>query len=568
MQMSNSKRRFGFKHDRITITQRVLHFGVCLIALLALMPALHAQTTATLSGTVTDNTGAVIPGAQVTLQNEASKDNRVVTTNDSGIFSFPALLPSTYTLKVTAKGFEAKNLTGIELHGGDQRSIPSFPLEAGAETQTVTVEASGDILPIDNGQRQAVLSSKDIDNLALEGRDTTELLKILPGATTVSGGLTNAAPSFNDLNVSANESAIGSGINLNGAPNRGGTALLSDGVSVLDPGDNASSIGIISPEMTQEVSVQASNFGAYQQNGPVVVSAISKSGGDKYHGEGYFDARNDALNANDWYDNHNGFGKGGAHYYYPGGNAGGPVPFTHKKMFIWGGYEKFIQNQGNANSLKSSVPTPEMLAGDFTNDNADNQALCPASATNPTGFSANIHGTYCNDPTGSVMPDGTVLTDGHVPTQYLDPGAAALASFWPKANANPVNTGGYNYYLPIDNTNNGWIYRFRMDYNFNDSNKFFVAISRHTAVSSPRATALISTGLRATRFRTPAAVSSARSTPSRSPAISFTSSIPLPPTSSSQPGALAASHLVRRIRKQPTRVPWDTPTVPSSISPV
>ena len=471
MQQSNNKRNWSGSH-KTSIFQNLLRFVGCLVAVLVLIPALHAQTTAILSGTVTDNTGAIIPGAEVTLQNEASKDTRVVITNDAGIFSFQALLPATYTLKVTAKGFEGKDLTGIELHGGDQRSVPAFALSAGAETQTVTVEATGEMLPVDNGQRQAVLSAKDIDNLALQGRDTTELLKILPGATTISGGLTQANPSFSDINISANESAIGTGINLNGAPNRGGTALLSDGVSVLDPGDNASSIGIISPEMTQEVSVQSSNFGAYQQNGPVVVSAISKSGGSTYHGEGYFDARNDVLNANDWQDNHQTpqVEKGGAHYYYPGGNAGGPIPFTHKKLFIWGGYEKFIQNQGATNKLTSYIPTPEMLAGDFTSDNADNQALCP------NGFSPNTKGTYCNDPTGSVLPDGTLLTSGHIPAQYLDPGAAALASFWPKANTDPATSvGNVNYFQPITNTNNGWIYRFRMDYNLDENNKFFVA---------------------------------------------------------------------------------------------
>jgi hypothetical protein len=444
--------------------------GVGLLAVLLFLPALYAQTTAQLSGTVTDTTGAVIPGAQVTLVNEATHDTRVVTTNDAGLFTFPALLPATYTLKVSAKNFESKNLTGIELHGGDQRSIPSFPLPTGADNQTITVDASADIIPVDSGQREAVLTAKDIDNLALQGRDTTELLKILPGATTVSGGLTQANPSFSDINISANESSIGNGINLNGVPNRGGTALLSDGVSVLDPGDNASSIGIISPEMTQEVSVQSSNFGAYQQNGPVVVSAISKSGTAYYHGEGYFDARNDALNANDWQDNHQGVAKAGAHYYYPGGNVGGPVPFTHKKLFFFGGYERFIQNQGNANKLESYIPTPEMLAGDFTADNADNQALCP------NGFSSTSTNTYCNDLTGTTLPDGTTVTNGHIPSQFLDPGAKALASFWPAANANPLTTpGGYNYYEPIANTNNGWVWRARMDYNLSDNDKFFVA---------------------------------------------------------------------------------------------
>jgi len=111
-----------------------------------------------------------------------------------------------------------------------------------------------------------------------------------------------------------------------------------------------------------------------------------------------------------------------------------------------------------------------MLAGDFTSDNADNVALCPG------GFSSVSKGSWCNDLTGTTLPDGTTVTDGHIPSQYLDPGAAALRSFWPKANANPATTpGGYNYYQPIINTNNGWIYRLRLDYNLGSKDKFFVS---------------------------------------------------------------------------------------------
>jgi hypothetical protein len=446
--------------------------GLLAMLMLFLVPAaIHAQTTAQLSGTVTDPSGAVIPGAKVTLVNEATQDARTVTSNSAGLYSFPALLPSTYTLKVSAKGFEAKNLTGIELHAGDQRTVSAFALTLGSDTETVTVSASSEMIPIDNGSREAVLTSKDIENLALTGRDTTELLKVLPGATTVAGGLTQNSSSFSDLNISANESAIGGGLNINGVPNRGGTALLSDGVSVLDPGDMAGSLGIISPEMTQEVSVQTSNFGAYQQNGPVVVSAISKSGTTQLHGEGYFDARNDVLNANSWLNNNQHIPLGGAHYYYPGGNVGGPVPFTHKKLFLWGGYERFLQNTGSGNSLSSYIPSPEMLAGDFTLDNADNQKLCPQ------GFTAAAT-TWCNDLTGTVLPDGTTPTNGKIAAQYLDPGAKALASFWPKANYDPQASGNgsnYNYIQPIQNTNDGWIYRARMDYNLSDNDKFYVS---------------------------------------------------------------------------------------------
>lgn len=440
------------------------------ILLLFCLPALHAQTTASMSGVVQDPSGGVIPGAQITLTNQSTHDTRVAQTNSAGLYSFTALLPSSYTLKVQAKGFQPKELTGFVLHAGDSLAVPAFSLPVGSETQTVEVQSAPQIIPEDNGERAALLDAKQIENLALQGRDTTELLKVLPGATTTSGGLTQNNPTFSDLNVSANESSIGNGINLNGVPNRGGTALLSDGVNVIDPGDMASSISIISPEMTQEVSVQTSNFGADAQYGPVVVSAISKSGTANYHGTAYFDARNDALNANDWKDNHQGIAKGDAHYYYPGGNGGGPIPGTRGKVFIWGGYERFLQNTGNANVLQSFIPTPEMMAGDFTLDNPDNAAVCP------TGFSSKVQGQWCNDLTGTVLPNGATVTNGHIPAQFLNAGATAMSSFWPKANANSQTTpGGYNYYQPITNVNDGWVYRLRLDYNLSDRDKFYVS---------------------------------------------------------------------------------------------
>jgi hypothetical protein len=110
------------------------------------------------------------------------------------------------------------------------------------------------MIPVENGQRSDVLSAEQIENLALQGRDTTELLKVLPGATTMSGGLTQTSPAFSDLNVTVQQSSVGNGIDINGAVNRGGTALLADGADIIDPGNMASSVAIINPEMTQEVT--------------------------------------------------------------------------------------------------------------------------------------------------------------------------------------------------------------------------------------------------------------------------------------------------------------------------
>ena len=304
------------------------------------VPLAHAQTTAQLTGIVQDTSGAMIVDAQVTLTDESTGSLRIVQTNRQGLFAFPSLVPGTYSVKVSAKSFEPREVTGIELHAGDVRAVPAFTLKVGSETTTVVVEASSELIPTEDGARTNVLTSKDIDNLVLVGRDATELLKVLPGATTVSSGLTQNSPMYTDLNVSVQQSAVGNGIDINGAVNRGGTALLADGANVIDPGNMASSVSIVNPEMTAEVSVQASNFGADTPFGPVVVSTISKSGGNRYHGEAYFDARNSSLNANDWQDNHQGIPQGSQHYYYPGGNFGGPVPKTNKKLFFWGGYER------------------------------------------------------------------------------------------------------------------------------------------------------------------------------------------------------------------------------------
>ncbi|RSL17654.1 carboxypeptidase family protein [Edaphobacter aggregans] len=446
----------------------------------------HAQTTAQLTGIVQDASGAVIPGAQITLTDESTRTLRIVETNRQGLYAFPALVPGSYMVKVSAKGFQPKEITGITLHAGDERTVPAFALTVGSPDTTVVVEASGDLIPTDNGARTNVLDSKQIENLALAGRDTTELLKVLPGATTVSSGLTQNAPMYNDLNVSVQQSAIGNGININGAVNRGGTALLADGANIIDPGNMASSVSIVNPEMTSEVSVQASNFGADTPFGPVVVSTISKSGGERYHGEAYFNARNSALNANDWRSNHQGVAQGPQHYYYPGGNFGGPVPGTNKKLFFWGGYEKWLQNQGNSNVLTSYIPTPEMMAGDFSTDNADNLALCP-NGFFATPKSSYPQGQWCGDLSGTVYADGSTANPtpapygsqgGNVgqkiPAQFIDSGAAALAKIWPKANANPATSvGNVNYYQPIPNLNNGWMYRVRVDYQLGENTKIY-----------------------------------------------------------------------------------------------
>jgi hypothetical protein len=221
--------------------------------------------------------------------------------------------------------------------------------------------------------------------------------------------------------------------------------------------------------MTQEVSVQTSNFGADAEYGPVLINNLSKAGGAQYHGEGYFYARNNVLAANDWQSDYYGTKKGPASYYYPGGNGGGPIPFTAKKVMVWGGYERILQNLGNSNRLTSYIPTPDMQGGNFS-DTAANAAFCIQA------YGSTVHGNSCNDLTGTVLPDGTTVTNSMIPSQWLDPGAKALASIWPAANQVPTQGNNYqNYNQVIPGTHDGWIYRLRTDFHFNDANNAYIS---------------------------------------------------------------------------------------------
>jgi hypothetical protein len=453
--------------------RRWRRIGLSLAGLLAFTGAnLHGQLTATLAGTVSDQAGAVVPGASVIAVNQATNDKTATVTLGDGNFTFPVLLPGSYTIEVDAKDFQVTRQTDVTVNAGDHLRLP-ITLTVGTASQTVTVQATAQILETDNGQRGAVLDTKDIENLALESRNVTELLKVLPGVTSTPNGTSNGL-GFSFSNIGVEGSPIGDGLNTNGTPYRGGTANLSDGVDINDPGCNCWSIATMNPDMVQEVSVQTSNFGADVSHGPVVVNNISKSGTSTYHGSAYFYGRNDAFNANDWVSNHNDTPRGHSYYYYPGGNIGGPVPFTHKSLLFWFGYESIRQNTGNAVQLTSYIPTADMLAGNFTATSA-NVAACPG------GMGPNITGTYCNDLTGTKLPDGTVVGQGSrpagmIPSQFLDPGAAVLAKIWPAANVNAATTpGNYNYFTVLPGLHNGWLWRGRVDYNLGDKTKIFVS---------------------------------------------------------------------------------------------
>ena len=460
--------------------------GVSIFCLLLVAPAAFAQiTTGSLSGTVRDTTGAVIPNANITLQNQTTNDMRTTASNATGYFTFAAVQPGTYTVSISAPGFELWKQTGIVMNSGDIREVSGVAMQVGAATVSVSVSAApAQIVPIDSGERSEVITSQDLQKLSLESRNVSELLKILPGVTSVPNG-TQGGSSVDFSAEAPTGSTDGVGYSPSGAPYRGGTSFLLDGANIIDPGCNCWSIAVPNPDMTSEVKVEES-FGADAPNGPEVINSTSKSGGSQFHGEAYFYARNDVLNSNTWLnkDSANPTPRQPGEYYYPGGNIGGPVliPGTNfnkgKKLLFWTGYEYYKQTLPAGSPLESYIPSAGMVSGNFTSGGSGNSALCP------NGFSKS--GTnWCTDPTGDFMPNGTPITNAAaIP---IDPGAAALMKMFPKANADPATTpGGYNYVEDVSNLQNGYVWRARVDYNISNNMKLFFTFQQgHTTFITP-----------------------------------------------------------------------------------
>ena len=173
-------------------------FKLLLITILALAvaaPSAKAQSMfATLTGTVLDSGGAVIPGAPVTVKNAASGETRDTTTNRDGFFSVTALPAATYQVIVTAKGFEKYRASGISLTGGDDRTM-NIQLKVGAASETVEVVGTRtELAAVDSGEKSYTISEKDLQDLTLVSRDATEVVNIMPGAVmTANGGVNSKA---------------------------------------------------------------------------------------------------------------------------------------------------------------------------------------------------------------------------------------------------------------------------------------------------------------------------------------------------------------------------------------
>ncbi|RPJ86652.1 MAG: TonB-dependent receptor, partial [Acidobacteria bacterium] len=395
-------------------------------------PALGQAATGSLSGIVSDATGGVIQGANVTLINEATKTVRRSVSNDAGFFSIQAVPAATYTVVVEAPGFNAWQRTGLIFHAGDRLALTDLVLTVQDIAEEMTVSANIDIpMTVDSGEKSAVITDQQIQNLSIVGRSAVELLKILPGTVFMGG---RNSPTGGE--VAGFDEGIGS-YRVNGT--RGdAVAILSDGADTIDPGCNCGSAVTPNVDMIQEVKVLTSNFSADNNKGPIVVQTVSKAGSSDFHGEAYAYLRNSIFNSKSWSQNRYGLEKPHDRFFFPGLNIGGPVviPGTgsnkrRDKLFFFLGAE-WMRQDIDLGASPSWVPTAKMRNGYFTELNG-----------------------------GGVIP----------PTM-LDPGGQAIARAYPLPNLDPsANAQGYNYVSQIVTPQPRNQQLARVDYSLSDSTK-------------------------------------------------------------------------------------------------
>lgn len=310
-------------------------FIAVLIFALGFLPgtSVAQEVTASLAGTVTDSTGAVVPGATVVIHNTATNvDVRTATTDNNGIYHADLLPYGTYTVTVTKAGFKTYVANGVILHVGDHRAL-NAQLQAGGVTQSVTVTSATTPVQTSSAAQSGTVTGTQVRELELENRNFELLLTLEPG---VSSTLADTVGFGGIANTSS--------ISVNGARTSANNWMV-DGSDVNDSGSNLTVLNVPSIDALTEFTLERSTYDAqYGRSGGGQVNIVTKSGTSQFHGVAYEFFRNDALNANNYFAN------AGA---LPSGQTAVRPPFRYNDWGFTFGGPLFIPKVYNTNKSKT-----------------------------------------------------------------------------------------------------------------------------------------------------------------------------------------------------------------------
>lgn len=411
-----------------------------MVLMAALVGAGWAQDTAQITGTVTDPSGAAVPGASVTIVNAEHGVTRSAKTNGDGDYLFGALPIGSYDVIVMADGFKKYQAKALKIDVA-QKARLNVALTVGAVSTEVVVEG-GDVAEVQtqSSDLSGTVSGKEITQLELNGRDFKQLITLVPGVSNQTG---------------SDEGGVGVTANNQFSVNGGRVEYNNwelDGGDNLDNGSNGTLNVTPSVDAIGEFKVLTSNYGAqYGKNGSGTIEVETKSGTNRFHGDAYEFVRNNAFNSGSWNE------QGTAPPYHKndyGYTIGGPVfipgVYNHDKSKTFFFWSQEWRRDRLPYTFDQLVPTAAERTGNFTDVCTLGTADCPT------------------DPTNNNQP----YAGNQVPVNLSDPNVQALLSMIPAPNFGNVTVPGQAYFFDITSQPTNWRQELlRIDHNLSNKER-------------------------------------------------------------------------------------------------
>ena len=414
-------------------------------------------------GTVTDSSGASMPGVAVTLTNLGTSERRTAESDATGNYQFVNLLPGNYKVDIEKTGFKHMTRDQIEVAVLASSRVDAV-MEIGEVGQTVEVSAQSALLETQNASVGQVVAERTIVEMPLNGRNVMNLIVLAP-AVVAHGQSSGQQNSSGYANYQISGGMVGQGRTvLDGVGMNNGLWNRVDFVPIQDT--------------IQEFQVMSNNlppeFGG-TMNG--VVNLVSKSGTNQIHGTAYEFVRNKVFNASTFFSNRAGLGKPAFTQNQYGVNAGGPI--KRDKTFIYAAWEDFSQRQGTTGTY--SVPTLAMRAGDFSSLRSASGA--PITVYDPL--------TTCGQYSNPACASGqtvlrTAFPGNIVPANRFDKTALAMLKYWPLPNAPGVAfTNANNFIVNYNAVNDRNWEDVKVDQNISSKQHLFARVTRYDNILPP-----------------------------------------------------------------------------------
>ena len=417
---------------------------------------------ATIVGTVTDSSGAVVPNAAITITNIATGQVRKLQSNEVGQYVASALPIGNYDIKAQATGFNLADTTGVVLDVGDRRRV-DFALKVGGTQELITVEAAPIAVKTESGEQSSLITGQQITQLETNGRSLYSIVNLTPGASSLQSDFQIPTPMGGDQNVAFNGQRVAHNL------------YMIDGAEAADRGGSGA-IVMPSIDAVAEFRQLTSNYSAeYGLSSSATVTTVLRSGTKTFHTSAWWFGRNDAFNARNFFTPR--FNANGTQNKMPklrfntyGFNAGGPVEFKHSdnpRTFFFYNMEWRSLIQGGA--LRTNVPFPSTYGGNLTEALNFGGLLNSGNTTVHVPNFANLSTAEQAKFTAAGLTSGQPFPNNTIPASLLDPNAQAVL----KAGLFPAPTSGRTFIGGSDSPTNVREELARVDHTFSDKFSVF-----------------------------------------------------------------------------------------------